>query len=244
MLIRAHARSLPKAGNAEEEYEDAFWPATGSEYTRGLRFAVADGATETSFSGLWARQLVEAYGRGRLGIRRWHDAIARLRCAWHGEVGHRPLPWYAEEKLRQGAYAAFLGLSFSQVRDGTIRWSASAVGDCCLFQISGDGLVECFPLTTSSEFSNRPRLVGSVRPAGGDEIPPLRGRGGALPGDRFLLMSDALACWFLRRAEDGGRPWEDVAEGVCQDFGAWIGGLRSTGVLRNDDVTLLALAVE
>jgi hypothetical protein len=57
-------------------------------------------------------------------------------------------------------------------------------------------------------------------------------------------MSDALACWFLRRAEDGGRPWEDVAEGVCQDFGAWIGGLRSTGVLRNDDVTLLALAVE
>jgi hypothetical protein len=57
-------------------------------------------------------------------------------------------------------------------------------------------------------------------------------------------MSDALACWFLRRAEDGGRPWKDVAEGVCQDFGTWIGGLRSTGVLRNDDVTLLALAVE
>ncbi len=39
---------LPKRGNTEDEYEDAWAvdPARG-------RFAVADGASETSFAGRW-----------------------------------------------------------------------------------------------------------------------------------------------------------------------------------------------
>ena len=49
---------LPKDGNGPEEYEDAFrsLPEQG-------RFAVADGATETSFSGIWAAALVAAFAQ-------------------------------------------------------------------------------------------------------------------------------------------------------------------------------------
>ena len=44
---------VPKHGNAEDEYEDAF--AAGSK-----RFAIADGASESSFAAPWARLLTEA----------------------------------------------------------------------------------------------------------------------------------------------------------------------------------------
>ena len=68
MHVMARALWAPKAGNRSDEYEDAFWPQRTINRTvnrSGLfRLAVADGATETSFAGLWARRLVRAYGSG------------------------------------------------------------------------------------------------------------------------------------------------------------------------------------
>ena len=45
-----------KAGNAEADYEDA-----GAGDVRRGRFAIADGASEASFAGLWAKLLVEQF---------------------------------------------------------------------------------------------------------------------------------------------------------------------------------------
>jgi hypothetical protein len=241
MLVEARAGWLSKRGNAEDEYEDAFWPARAAPSAKRIfRCAIADGATETSFSGLWARLLTEAYGRGQLGARRWRFGLSDLRHAWGAEVGHRPLPWYAEEKLRQGAFAALLGLTLSARPDGSVRWSALAVGDCCLFQIRDDRLVSCFPLATADAFNSRPVLVGSVCPPADREAMFTRRGGEALPGDRFVLMSDALACWFLAAAEVGCRPWQEL-EAAETDFMGWIGALRNGGGMRNDDVTMLTV---
>src|SRR3989441_8753980 len=41
----------------------------------------------------------------------------------------RPLPWFASEKAEQGAFAAFLGVEIDAHKN---RWTALAVGDCCL----------------------------------------------------------------------------------------------------------------
>jgi hypothetical protein len=241
MLVGARAHWLPKAGNAQDEYEDAFWPVERAGPARRFRCAVADGATETSFSGLWARLLVQAYGRGHLGALRWETGLEALRCRWRSAVGQKPLPWYAEEKLRQGAYAAFLGLTLSLRSDGSVRWSALAVGDCCLFQIREDRLIASFPLGSSGEFNSRPYLVGSVRPTDVEEAEAARRSGPALPGDRFLLMSDALAAWFLRAAEDGCSPWGELEEAAADTFPDWVAARRSAGAMRNDDVTLLTI---
>src|SRR5579862_2824599 len=103
---------MPKEGNTLAEYEDAFWPREKQiGDTFPLRLAVADGATETSFSGLWARLLVAAYGRGRLAEGNLQSALDQIRHVWRRAVGQKPLPWYAEEKLRSGAYASLLGLT-------------------------------------------------------------------------------------------------------------------------------------
>ena len=67
MHVVAEAFWLPKAGNTLEEYEDAFWPRKSIDRSTSMfRCAVADGATETSFSAVWAQTLVRAYCRGHL----------------------------------------------------------------------------------------------------------------------------------------------------------------------------------
>src|SRR5436309_5977268 len=56
MLASATAWWAPKAGNAAHEYEDAF-----ALEAAALRFAVADGASETSFARQWAELLVDRF---------------------------------------------------------------------------------------------------------------------------------------------------------------------------------------
>src|SRR3989441_3510556 len=69
----------------------------------------------------------------------------------------RPLPWFASEKAEQGAFAAFLGVEIDAHKN---RWTALAVGDCCLMQVDdvGKGMraVETFPLQRSSQFTMSP----------------------------------------------------------------------------------------
>ena len=64
MHVFSRAYWMPKAGNSEAEYEDSFWPRFLDGESNNFRFAVADGATEASFSGIWARQIVRAFGKG------------------------------------------------------------------------------------------------------------------------------------------------------------------------------------
>jgi len=55
----------PKSGNSLEEYEDA-WAHRQTRTPVGIRVAVADGATESSFAKLWAALLAESYVRSEV----------------------------------------------------------------------------------------------------------------------------------------------------------------------------------
>src|SRR5690242_8121771 len=98
MRTRLRVFWQPKAGNSAAEYEDACWPRESGDRSGVTHLAVADGATETSFSGLWARLLVKAYGRGLLAEATWDEDLSKIRRVWQRAVGQKPLPWYAEEK--------------------------------------------------------------------------------------------------------------------------------------------------
>jgi hypothetical protein len=251
MRIRTRVYRLQKAGNSAEEYEDACWPADSAEWCAGsFHCAVADGATETSFSGLWAHLLVEAWGRRELGERRLLARLPALGRAWRAEVDSRPLPWYAEEKVQSGAFSSLLGVSVTAHPDGVPggRWRALAVGDTCLFHVGGDGLRRAFPLERSEQFDNRPHLLSSNPGANGMMEERLRrARGRWVPGDTILCMTDALAQWFLESVERCEMPWNAVQtlgdEGHQQSFDDWIGILRQKRLLRNDDVTLLVVTL-
>ncbi|OJW23939.1 MAG: hypothetical protein BGO49_17290 [Planctomycetales bacterium 71-10] len=252
MTITIRAFSLPKAGNCESEYEDAAWPCNASEGTSfPVRMAVADGATEASFSAFWARLLVQDYGEGLLTEETLPDRLMVLRDSWKESVGKEPLPWYAEEKLRSGAFSSLLGLTIERDpevhRDGG-RWTALAIGDSCLFHVRGGELLLAFPLARTSDFDSRPVLIPSVR--GGDEglEGAMRAAGGRWrEGDVFYLMTDAFACWFLRRLELREGDPIGFVEGIQDDssFEEVIrhqrGDRTEDGLvmLKNDDVTLI-----
>lgn len=74
------------------------------------RFAIADGVSESSFARLWAGLLVKEF------VRADHDPLQKLtwldraRRRWPELVGSEPLPWDAETKRQEGAFAAFLGV--------------------------------------------------------------------------------------------------------------------------------------
>jgi len=244
--VTARVFWAPKAGNRTEEYEDAFWPASGVNRAGDrFRFAVADGATETSFSALWAQLLVRSFGAGNLRQAHFDASLRPEQVRWHNAVASKPLPWYAEAKVLDGAYAALLGFELYSPYPGRVKWRALAVGDCCLMQIRGDGMVASFPATEAAYFTSRPYLLSSNPGPTLALSDHLRSAGGAaLPGDRFYLMTDALAHWFLHAAAAGDAPWRacrTVVQGGARRFAALVEDLRSQHKLRNDDVTFLAV---
>jgi hypothetical protein len=221
---------LPKRGHSAAEYEDAY---AGAAETG--RFALADGASESSFAGAWARLLAEAFVKGPV---KWPAWLTPLQQRWAATAVAGPAPWYTEAKFEEGAFATLLGVVVEPPRR---RWRAWAVGDSCVFQVRRNHLLQAFPVISSGEFDNAPRLVGSrSRPPRRD-----RARGSWRAGDRLLLMTDALAQWFLRRVEAGHRPWRAVERLQSdEDFAKWVEKLRDREGLRNDDVTLLAVGTE
>jgi len=240
---------LPKAGNTVEEYEDACSPLRSvNRELWAIRCAVADGATEASFSASWARLLIRAYCKGQWSGRRLFLTLARLQKIWRQELDALQLPWYAEEKLRSGAFASLLGFTLvAPVEENAGGWTAEAVGDSCLFQVRADDVITAFPMSCAAEFNSRPHLIGSIASSNEHLLEHVRtARGGWEPGDIFYLMTDALACWFLSTVEAGDQPWLELANagaGGRPSFAAWIDQLRGERAIRNDDVTLLQVTV-
>jgi len=243
--LRVSLRALwtQKSGNDLHEFEDAFEPVSSQIIdSETLNVAIADGATESSFSSLWAKLLVsETVLCNPYSIEDLRRTTMRCIRIWKRITGHRPLPWYAEEKVKQGAHSTLLGVYFS--RDETSRLRAIAVGDSCFFQVRAEGLLTAFPIDRSDKFGSTPLLL-STNIAYNERIWPnvCMYDGEWRDGDALLIMTDALAQWFLTQSQNGNQPWTDVLGfEEREDFSNWIQMLRQSGSIRNDDVTLLIL---
>src|SRR6266700_4203124 len=106
MRYVAQAFMVPKAGLSKDYYEDAFEPKSlekrsVEEEGRRFRFAIADGATESAFSGPWARQLVRALRKSGPDRDRLVQELPELQEKWSAMATRTPLAWYAEERVRQ-----------------------------------------------------------------------------------------------------------------------------------------------
>jgi hypothetical protein len=215
------------------------------------RFAVADGATESAFTATWARLLVERFATSDdPELVPWDPAwLGGVRASWRSQVqqqlardfGENDVPWYADEGLRRGAYATFVGLVVTPHEEG-YRWRATAVGDTCLFHTRENELIEWLPIGSSPEFDNTPQLLASSAP--GEEREGAISEGTAQANYRLWSAWDALAEWCLKENEAQRNPWRKLGwllskAGTGERFGLLVERLRSKHRLRNDDVTLL-----
>lgn len=253
MQVSFQAFWMPKAGNSPEEYEDAFAPegSAGAQECTVFRCAVADGATETSFSGLWAQLLVQEYCR-QTGRRSFLRALPSLRSLWQDDVRARPLPWYAEEKARSGAFSSLLGLTIKPgypSGKSPLRWEAMAVGDSCLFHVRGEQMIRVFPVSCSDEFGYHPYLLATNAESDtrlSEHLYLLHGS--CFEGDAFYLMTDALAHWFLREIEKEN--YDLLSDITTQAvFEQLVREQRASRddegkpLMRNDDVTFVRVLV-
>jgi hypothetical protein len=236
-----------------------------------LTAGVCDGATESALAKDWARLLSrtaaeramespDMLGGGTAfeefaasAVALWDPWLAQYTQARQAEG--RPLKWYEHTKLAEGAYATLLMVRVdpdSEVHHDTAepvwRWRAAALGDTCLFHLHNDRLVRAFPVTAVEEFGTTPDLFGSRNHDAAllaDRTRFTEGR--CQPGDRLLLMTDALAAWLLA-APDKDDAVRQLLEFAAPDdlagFKVWLDGLRDRRELRNDDVALVRIDFE
>ncbi len=261
MRISCQSFSLPKAGRSFVDCEDAYFPGepdnrqlyeTAQQNVSIFRASVCDGATDSIFSKLWAQLLASAYGAGKWTRSIDADSIKEEQSAWLEFVAKQKLPWYAEEKAELGAFAAMAGLT---LHDEQNKWSAMAVGDCCIFHIRGSECIRSFPIDNSSAFSNFPLLLSSVAERNSKNVFDSNQvilDGNWQSGDQFILMSDTVACWFLSQVESGNADQVitalDSAKSLDQ-FVSLIDQARTTSggdgnvLMRDDDVTVTLIRV-
>ncbi|MGI8537679.1 MAG: hypothetical protein ACR2K2_14630, partial [Mycobacteriales bacterium] len=185
-------------------------------------------------------------------------SIARAQDAWpqilqsytaERETEGRPIAWYEQPGLDKGAHATLLVAELQLAPGGTSGiWTAEAVGDSCLFHISGDQLQSAFPLSGAEQFDSSPALVHTgLRDKDLLDKHRRRTSGTFASGDEFFLCTDALAAWLLSQDAVQGKPWSQWSHfwpakrgGV---FDEWIATERFSGRLHNDDVTLLSVRI-
>jgi hypothetical protein len=240
----------PKLGNLPEEYEDAYWPEQDAQYSRrSCSFALADGATQSSFARQWAKLLTQAYCEGLLNRTRFNTTIAHLQHLWRQSIPESPVHWFVQEKINIGAFATIIGLTLRKTESTHGLWRALAIGDSCLFHIREGSLLTSFPLQHSEQFTDTPALLSTTaRHNRGLKRQILRITGIWRPGDSFFLMTDALACWFLRRHEELADPITQLRSVDSKDtFDNFLDRERNsldekgTKYLRNDDVTFFRI---
>ncbi len=245
--------NVPKRGEKAEDYEDA----AAADPVRG-RFAIADGAAGSSYSALWAQFLVEGFVTSPLAQPSpWAEWLPGVQARWNTAVSIRPVAakssWFVEDRLQQGAFAAFLGLTLEENATWRgakqRRWRVLAIGDSCLFQIRQSQLHKALPLTRAREFGNTPWLVGSrTVPDRKFNKQAVQTKGDWAYDDRLWLMTDALSLWFLQQWETGRKPWKELdallnAPEPEKAFAGWVDTLRRRQEIRNDDVTLLGVCL-
>ena len=247
LTLTLRALYAPKEGSTDAQYEDA-WAASEAGEASGLvaatpqlTVAVSDGASAAIFARDWARRLVAAFTTGEIGAdateAQIQEIAVREGALWRVEAEKKATSWHAQEKLHTGSAATLLVITLAADKR---TWAAFAVGDVCLFVVRGGRLKYAFPVPKAAAFDDRPALLSTEARA---PFPIVKRFGTAIEtGDRFLLMTDALAAWFLTDCEKKRRPWETLPADP-EAFAALVQGERDAAKMKNDDATLIEVQV-
>lgn len=238
--LRTQQVLLPKSGFDSFECEDFI----GID-EENCRFAVADGATEAFDARNWARRLAESWVRSDSALtpETFHDWVVCEGLALHSAWSQLTLPWYAEEKARNGSFAAFVGVEFDLLNDAP-SWKAIALGDACLLHCRDGALLKSLPISKSASFNSTPLLVASdpaIYKSSGDSLVIDSGR--CRNNDIIFLVSDAAAAWWLERFEQND--FSDVLRDNNEpDATKFFENERRAGRIRNDDIAVIRLELQ
>ena len=236
-MITVREFHSPKLGSRETDYEDA------SAYDLELgRFAVADGASDSIFSGLWARSLCETFVNSNLKTDNEesfiHNLVRISRDKWYREIKWDELKLFVKNKAINGSFSTFIGVEAIH-KDSFDRLKITSVGDSCFLYVDGDRLFS-FPLTKPSEFNISPTLIwsGYGAPFTSEfrwKSPVYKSLSTGIPGDEFVLATDAMSKWIMEFYPES---WK-VIHG--EDLRGFFEEEVRKKQIRNDDLTLISV---
>ena len=254
MRVTIETACLPKAGNQQTDYEDAYAPSSSTgplvQDGRVVSAAIADGVSDGVFSGRWAQLVAQAYvddprqfwRKSKLNL-----LVRALSPEWRHTIDPDVLPWYVQDKLSRGAATTLAGVTVYEKPDHRCR--LFAVGDSCIFQIRAHQLIDSIPYADHSDFDNHPAAIPTREEAAHTcWLRSVRHTRSWQHGDCFILMTDALAAWFLRNWREPGII-ETIMSLTHNEFEQFVNKHRALRVeqpwqMRNDDVTMLRCTVE
>ena len=233
---------LSKLGNPAKEYEDSL----SFDLKKG-RFAIADGASGSTFSDIWARSLTETFVNSKIDLFRGNDGVmgqivSTSRDYWYDNVNWKALPWFLKNKSISGSYATFLALQVKKV-SGSLKFKSISVGDSCMFILQGNKIKESFPIKFPREFGNTPRLIWSgqgspVKKSLKVPEPELTEFSGTLENNlNILLATDAAAKWIMEDTDFA----MNLFLNEFQSLDSRIPKLINEGKIKNDDFTVALL---
>jgi serine/threonine protein phosphatase PrpC len=239
--------SCSKAGNSLDENEDRFIIPHNGHEGGPIRIAVADGATESSFSKEWAELLVDHYGTfSDFDTRFFQNIFPTIRKTWLERINYDNLEWYAQQKLEMGAFASFLGVTID-LSTGEIN--ATAVGDSNLFVFRGRKMQNAFPIPTAEGFGNTPFLISTELHKNQTSEPFFSQLTiSLLPSDILILGTDAISQWILQGIEHKNYPVDQLIDLLNHESGppafkTWLDEKRETGNIKNDDTTIILIQI-
>jgi serine/threonine protein phosphatase PrpC len=219
-------------------------------------FAIADGATQSFYSSIWSKLLVEHFCENpNIDKENWQEWLKPIQEQWLEEVRNKleiakrddnPARIEIQNLLNrfESATSTFIGLQFIENQA-----KISIVGDSCLFIFRGNQLIQTYLLKKSTDFNNRPGYFGS-RSKNNDYNPKfldieLKYK---QHSDKlyFVLATDALAEYIFKYTEQQ-RDILTTLLGIDsqQNFEKFVEYARhdDTIKMKNDDVTLMILEV-
>ncbi len=249
--------STQKEGYDPAEWEDgaASDPYAGARGdSSAVRFAVADGATETYEARIWACQLIGSFmspdpagGTSRpaldqAGLSTWFKSMQQR---WPAVV---PAPRDDIERAKhdQGTLATFVGGEIAGLDTRRPCWRAAALGDAVLFHVSGGILVEHFPPLASADFGSAPNGIGTLPGWLGQmssQVQVKQGRQDLAPGDIIYVATDAFAKWIMTCEETGDTTLWPLLRGLVHPSGftQLVAAQRRAMAMKDDDVTLMRI---
>jgi hypothetical protein len=256
MPVQLVVFSAPKEGYTPDEWEDG---AAGGTFggprpgdPPGVRFAVADGATETYESRRWVDQLIGSFmSPDQVGGASWPELEQGSMSAWFKAMQEQ---WEAAPpastdyielmKIRQGTLATFVGGHIAGLGTPAPVWRAVALGDSVLFHVRDGRLVDHFPRMKSRDFASAPDGISTLPDRLGRMTEQLGFQQGQLaPGDMIFVATDAFAKWMITCVENGDRTlWPllgELAHPVV--FTQLVTERRRDMTMKDDDVTLMRI---
>jgi hypothetical protein len=238
----------------DEQYpnEDAydFWPR---ELDFVKRVALSDGASQSYASRKLANLLVEHFVTfsGNINLRDnldlWLEGVLQ---AYNDACGDpRDWNWRQLALFERGSFASLLGLVFEKKGERQLVkiWG---VGDTCAILLNNGKFCAAWPYKSSDQFQQRPRLISTIPSHNAflrsrDFLPLHFIQLPITTKTIILCMTDALAAWALRCAEEKAPEWERLCNlSKPEEFEALVKDARENGQMRVDDTTLLVIDFE